>query len=55
MTPTKNDKQRYERPHLRKIDLVAEEVLATGCKVSGMGGPAGILCDATACSVVGTS
>lgn len=38
MTEKNNkDKRPYERPKLRVIDLVADEVLAIGCKLSGGG------------------
>ena len=33
----KKTKQPYEKPRLRTIELAAEEVLATGCKVAGSG------------------
>ena len=50
----KNTKQAYEKPRLRMIELAAEEVLATGCKVyefdpSGVGGG---MCVVSACSSV---
>ena len=31
----KTSKQPYEKPRLRTIELVADEVLAVGCKVRG--------------------
>lgn len=30
-----NNKSVYEKPKLRVIDLAAEEVMATGCKIIG--------------------
>ena len=42
---TNSDKRTYEKPNLRTIDLVAEEVLALGCKQpSGSLGPIGTSC-----------
>ena len=32
-THNKKEKQAYEKPALRTIELVADEVLAVGCKV----------------------
>jgi hypothetical protein len=37
----KGDKQSYEKPMLRVIDLSAEEVLSVGCKTS-FGDPSGV-------------
>lgn len=34
-------KQMYEKPRLRTIDLIAEEVLAAGCKTSSGFAPGG--------------
>jgi hypothetical protein len=51
------DRQRlpYERPTLRSISLVAEEVLAVGCKLpDGPGGPIGANCTAAACFAPGS-
>lgn len=36
-----NNKQSYEKPKLRVIELTADEVLAVGCKVYA-GDPAGV-------------
>ena len=45
----------YEKPHLRVIELVADEVLAVGCKLStGPGGPIGATCTAAACFADGS-
>lgn len=56
MSDQEHEKQRYERPTLRKIDLAAEEVLAVGCKTQttprGFGG---LPCVVTVCATVGTS
>jgi len=39
------DKQAYDKPRLRVIELLAEEVLALGCKRSGSDtGQSGNLC-----------
>lgn len=52
------DKKRYQKPLLRTIELRAEEVLATGCKVDASTspilptGPTG--CVATACANLGS-
>jgi len=35
-------KQPYEKPKLRVIELLSDEVLATGCKSDVIGGPADI-------------
>jgi hypothetical protein len=34
---TSNEKKTYEPPHLRKVSLAAEEVLAVGCKTNSGG------------------
>ena len=45
----------YEQPLLRTIDLVAEEVLAVGCKLAGgPGGPIGASCTASSCFAAGS-
>ncbi|MEM7349307.1 MAG: hypothetical protein AAF657_00780 [Acidobacteriota bacterium] len=45
----------YEKPHLRTIDLAAEEVLAVGCKLdAGPGGPIGASCTAASCFAAGS-
>ena len=45
----------YEKPHVRTIDLAAEEVLAVGCKLdSGPGGPIGASCTASSCFAAGS-
>jgi hypothetical protein len=47
-----NNKQNYEKPRLRVIELAAEEVLATGCKIDDVTiGFGGGLCTAGVCSV----
>lgn len=49
----KNEKQRerksYTRPELRSIDLVADQVMATGCKMVGSGNPGGLSCAQNNC------
>jgi len=46
---------RYEKPTLLVIPLVADEVLAVGCKLDGGGpGPIGISCTASACQAEGS-
>ena len=45
----KTAKASYEPPVLKKIDLKAEEVLATGCKLAGEAGPGGF-CETGPCS-----
>ena len=45
----------YEKPSLLVISLVAEEVLAVGCKLDGGGsGPIGASCTASACQAPGS-
>jgi hypothetical protein len=45
----------YVRPVCRSIDLVAEEVLAVGCKLSGgQGGPIGATCTSSSCFNAGS-
>ncbi|MBI5848190.1 MAG: hypothetical protein HZB31_09635 [Nitrospirae bacterium] len=47
------DKQAYEKPRLRVIELVAEEVMGIGCKtVSGPG--SGSVCAAVGCFEIGS-
>ena len=45
-------KEPYEKPRLRRIELAAEEVLATGCKMfpGDPGGVSGSGCTVVACS-----
>ena len=48
--PSELTKRPYEKPSVRTINLVAEEVLALGCKLAGgPGGPIGANCPAAAC------
>lgn len=48
-------RQPYEKPSLLVISLVAEEVLAVGCKLDGGGsGPIGANCTAAACQAPGS-
>jgi hypothetical protein len=54
MSDQEHEKQRYERPTLRKIDLAAEEVLAVGCKTITTSGPTAP-CTVTVCATLGTS
>jgi hypothetical protein len=50
----KKSNQFYEKPKLRRIPLIAEEVLATKCKTaSGASGKNGGLCGFSPCSVPG--
>jgi hypothetical protein len=55
MQPDKEDKnkQAYEKPKLRSIELAAEETLAVGCKIApgrpGQSSPIG--CGTAACSL----
>ncbi len=43
-------KQPYEKPTLRTIGLVTEEVLSVGCKLqNGPGGPIGATCTSASC------
>ena len=47
----KKDKQLYEKPRLRTIPLVAEEVLAVNCKTfQGAPGKTGNRCGFSPCS-----
>ena len=45
------DKKPYEKPHVRVVSLVAEEVLAVGCKLGTGPGPVGANCLAVPCVV----
>lgn len=45
------DKKPYQKPQLRTISLVAEEVLAVGCKLTSAPGPFGASCLAVPCVV----
>lgn len=44
-------KKPYEKPQLRVVSLVAEEVLAVGCKLGSGAGPFNVNCLATPCVV----
>lgn len=46
-------KQAYEKPRLRVIELVAEEVMGVGCKTATGPGP-GSLCASGTCFVTGS-
>ncbi len=43
----------YEKPAFHAIDLIADEVLSTGCKASTPG-PFGSNCEATPCNRAGS-
>jgi len=47
-------KRRYEKPELRRIGLVADEVLAAGCKIGVQAGPRGANCKGIPCSKPGS-
>ena len=48
----KQEKQAYEKPRLRIIELAAEEVLAVGCKTApGSPGVGGFLCGSISCAL----
>jgi len=48
-------RRRYEKPVLLVIPLVADEVLAVGCKLdNGGSGPVGISCTSAHCSAPGS-
>ena len=51
-----NNKQSYEKPKLRMIELAADEVMATGCKTLGPAGSLknGLPCASNQCSVKGS-
>ncbi len=51
----KKEKKPYGKPELAVIDLAAEEVLFTGCKLASSGNaPFNIPCIANSCSAAGT-
>ena len=47
-------KRPYEKPQLRRIGLVADEVLAAGCKLGSQSGPRGANCRGIPCSKPGS-
>ena len=49
----KKTKKKYEKPELKSIHLVAEEVLAIGCKTASSG-PGGAYCTEVPCSDSGS-
>ena len=51
---TTDEKRRYEKPQLRRIGLVADEVLAAGCKIGQQSGPRGANCRGVPCSKPGS-
>ncbi|HWR57853.1 MAG TPA: hypothetical protein VN328_03100 [Thermodesulfovibrionales bacterium] len=54
-TEDKKDRLPYEKPRLRTIPLVAEEVLAAKCKAApGASGKNGSSCGVAPCSVPGS-
>jgi len=48
------DRQAYEKPLLRTIELVAEEVLGVGCKTQSQGNPLSASCISNNCSTLGS-
>lgn len=48
------EKRRYEKPTLRRIGLLADEVLAAGCKIGAQTGPRGANCRGIPCSKPGS-
>jgi len=52
--PADGEKRRYEKPTLRRIGLVADEVLAAGCKIGAQTGPRGANCRGIPCSKPGS-
>jgi hypothetical protein len=50
---TAPEKKPYQKPELKVIDLVAEEVLASGCKGAGAG-PLNACVSATPCAGFGS-
>jgi len=55
MKDAKKEKRRpYEKPQLRRIGLVADEVLAAGCKLGNQSGPRGANCRGIPCSRPGS-
>ena len=57
MTPKKeNNKQVYEKPKLRVIELAAEEVMAAGCKIAAgtSTGVNGLPCASNQCVTTGS-
>lgn len=50
----KREKRPYVRPTLRRIGLVADEVLAAGCKIGTQAGPRGANCRGIPCSKPGS-
>lgn len=52
--PKQREKRPYEKPVLRRIGLVADEVLAAGCKLGGQSGPRGANCRGVPCSRPGS-
>ncbi|MDX2437168.1 MAG: hypothetical protein QNL88_08985 [Acidobacteriota bacterium] len=52
--PKEPKKRPYEKPQLRRIGLVADEVLAAGCKLGNQAGPRGANCRGIPCSKPGS-
>jgi hypothetical protein len=52
--PKEPKKRPYEKPLLRRIGLVADEVLAAGCKLGNQSGPRGASCRGIPCSKPGS-
>lgn len=48
-TDVTDGRQAYEKPTLRTINLVAEEVMAVGCKLPSGSGPAPGACSVPMC------
>jgi len=56
MSEAASEKQPYEKPSLRVLDLLAEEVLGVGCKSVGLPAAGGLNppCAALGCQQIGS-
>jgi hypothetical protein len=52
--PPRASKPRYEKPRLKPIELVAEEVLGVGCKAETAGMAIGVPCSNGQCAGIGS-
>lgn len=53
-TVKNSQKKPYQKPELKVIELVAEEVLGIGCKNDSASAPSGFTCESNNCQLLGS-
>jgi len=49
-----NDRRRYAKPEIRRVELRPEECLAAGCKTISLVAPGATGCSTNSCSNIGS-